>query len=143
MDIIFATNNAHKLTEVQAVLGPGYKLLTPRDCGVTEEIPEEQDTLEGNASQKAYYLHERTGMECFARRLQVQERLTVQIRDCIQEALNPMGVAVVIEASHMCMQMRGIEKQQSATTTSAFTGIFLSDHRTREEFMTLISHRYR
>ena len=82
-------------------------------------------------------------VECFARRLQVQERLTVQIRDCIQEALNPMGVAVVIEASHMCMQMRGIEKQQSATTTSAFTGIFLSDHRTREEFMTLISHRYR
>ena len=66
MDIIFATNNAHKLTEVQAVLGPGYKLLTPRDCGVTEEIPEEQDTLEGNASQKAYYLHERTGMDCFA-----------------------------------------------------------------------------
>ena len=55
MDIIFATNNAHKLTEVQAVLGPGYKLLTPRDCGVTEEIPEEQDTLEGNASQKAHY----------------------------------------------------------------------------------------
>ena len=82
-------------------------------------------------------------VECFTRRLQVQERLTVQIRDCIQEALNPMGVAVVIEASHMCMQMRGIEKQQSATTTSAFTGIFLSDHRTREEFMTLISHRYR
>ena len=82
-------------------------------------------------------------VECFARRLQVQERLTVQIRDCIQEALNPMGVAVVIEASHMCMQMRGIEKQQSATTTSAFTGIFLSDHRTREEFMTLISHKYR
>ena len=82
-------------------------------------------------------------VECFARRLQVQERLTVQIRDCIQEALNPMGVAVVIEASHMCMQMRGIEKQQSATTTSAFTGIFLSDHRTREEFMTLISHHYR
>ncbi len=82
-------------------------------------------------------------VECFARRLQVQERLTVQIRDCIQEALNPMGVAVVLEASHMCMQMRGIEKQQSATTTSAFTGIFLSDHRTREEFMTLISHRYR
>ena len=81
--------------------------------------------------------------ECFARRLQVQERLTVQIRDCIQEALHPLGVAVVIEASHMCMQMRGIEKQQSATTTSAFTGIFLSDHRTREEFMTLISHKYR
>lgn len=77
-------------------------------------------------------------VECFARRLQVQERLTVQIRDCIQEALSPMGVAVVIEASHMCMQMRGVEKQQSATTTSAFTGIFLSDHRTREEFMNLI-----
>ena len=82
-------------------------------------------------------------VDCFARRLQVQERLTVQIRDCIQEALNPLGVAVVIEASHMCMRMRGIEKQQSATTTSAFTGIFLSDHRTREEFMTLLSHRYR
>ncbi len=82
-------------------------------------------------------------VECFARRMQVQERLTVQIRDSIQEALNPMGVAVVIEASHMCMQMRGIEKQSSATTTSAFTGIFLSDPRTREEFMTLISNKYR
>ena len=82
-------------------------------------------------------------VECFARRLQVQERLTVQIRDSIQEALNPMGVAVVIEASHMRMQMRGVEKQSSATTTSAFTGIFLSDHRTREEFMTLISNKYR
>ncbi len=77
-------------------------------------------------------------VECFARRLQVQERLTVQIRDCIQEALNPMGVAVVIEASHMCMQMRGVEKQGSSTTTSAFTGIFLKDPRTREEFMNLI-----
>ena len=77
-------------------------------------------------------------VECFARRLQVQERLTVQIRDCIQEALNPIGVAVVIEASHMCMQMRGVEKQGSQTTTSAFTGIFLSDPRTREEFMSLI-----
>lgn len=82
-------------------------------------------------------------VECFARRLQVQERLTVQIRDCIQEALSPLGVAVVIEASHMCMQMRGVEKQGSATTTSAFTGLFLKDHRTREEFMTLISNRYR
>ncbi len=82
-------------------------------------------------------------VECFSRRLQVQERLTVQIRDSIQEALKPMGVAVVIEASHMCMQMRGIEKQSSATTTSAFTGIFLSDPRTREEFMTLISNKYR
>ena len=82
-------------------------------------------------------------VECFARRLQVQERLTVQIRDCIQQALDPLGVAVVIEASHMCMQMRGVESQQSATTTSAFTGIFLKDHRTREEFMNLISHKYR
>ena len=82
-------------------------------------------------------------VECFARRLQVQERLTVQIRDSIQEALDPMGVAVVIEASHMCMQMRGVEKQDSATTTSAFTGIFLSDPRTREEFMSLISSKLR
>lgn len=82
-------------------------------------------------------------VECFARRLQVQERLTVQIRDSIQAALNPVGVAVVIEASHMCMQMRGVEKQGSATTTSAFTGIFLSDPRTREEFMSLISSKLR
>lgn len=77
-------------------------------------------------------------VECFARRLQVQERLTVQIRDSIQQALNPVGVAVVIEASHTCMQMRGVEKQRSLTTTSAFTGIFLSDPRTRDEFMQLI-----
>ncbi|MFI3318090.1 MAG: GTP cyclohydrolase I FolE [Rikenellaceae bacterium] len=82
-------------------------------------------------------------VECYARRLQVQERLTVSIRNCIQEALSPLGVAVVIEASHTCMQMRGVEKQGSATTTSAFTGVFLSDLRTREEFMTLISNRYR
>ena len=82
-------------------------------------------------------------VDCFARRLQVQERLTVQIRDCIQNALNPIGVAVVIEASHMCMQMRGVEKQNSATTTSAFTGLFLKDPRTREEFMQLISHKLR
>ena len=82
-------------------------------------------------------------VECFARRLQVQERLTVQIRDCIQQALNPIGVAVVIEASHMCMQMRGVEKLGSATTTSAFTGVFLKDTRTREEFLTLISNNYR
>ena len=79
-------------------------------------------------------------VECFARRLQVQERLTVQIRDSIQQALNPVGVAVVIEASHTCMQMRGIEKTGSSTTTSAFTGIFLSDPRTRDEFMQLIRH---
>lgn len=77
-------------------------------------------------------------VEAFARRLQVQERLTVQIRDCIQEALNPMGVAVVIEASHMCMQMRGVQKQNSVTTTSAFTGAFLSQLKTREEFISLI-----
>ena len=77
-------------------------------------------------------------VECFARRFQVQERLTVQIRDSIQQALNPAGVAVVIEASHTCMQMRGVEKQRSVTTTSAFTGLFLSDPRTRDEFMQLI-----
>ena len=80
-------------------------------------------------------------VECFARRLQVQERLTVQIRDCIQEVLNPMGVAVVIEASHTCMQMRGVQKQNSVTTTSAFTGVFLSQHRTREEFISLIGQK--
>lgn len=77
-------------------------------------------------------------VDAFARRLQVQERLTVQIRDCIQETLNPLGVAVVIEASHMCMQIRGVQKQNSVTTTSAFTGAFLKDIRTREEFMRLI-----
>ena len=77
-------------------------------------------------------------VETFARRLQVQERLTVQIRDCIQHTLNPLGVAVVIEASHMCMQIRGVQKQNSVTTTSAFTGAFLTDSRTRNEFMTLI-----
>ena len=82
-------------------------------------------------------------VECYSRRLQVQERLTVQIRDCIQKALNPIGVAVVIEASHMCMQMRGVEKLGSATTTSAFTGVFLKDTRPREEFLTLISNKYR
>lgn len=77
-------------------------------------------------------------VEAYARRLQVQERLTVQIRDCIQSTLNPLGVAVVIEASHMCMQIRGVQKQNSVTTTSAFTGAFLKDIRTREEFMSLI-----
>ena len=82
-------------------------------------------------------------VEAFARRLQVQERLTVQIRDCIQEALDPMGVAVVIEASHMCMQMRGVQKQNSATTTSAFTGVFLSQTKTREEFIHLIGSHLR
>lgn len=77
-------------------------------------------------------------VEAFARRLQVQERLTVQIRDCIQDTLHPLGVAVVIEAAHMCMQIRGVQKQNSVTTTSAFTGAFLKDIRTREEFMRLI-----
>ncbi len=77
-------------------------------------------------------------VECFARRLQVQERLTVQIRDCIQDTLHPLGVGVVIEASHMCMQIRGVQKQNSVTTTSAFTGGFLKDERTRSEFMNLI-----
>lgn len=66
MKLLFATNNAHKLAEVQAVLGPGFELTTPRDCGVTEEIPETCDTLEGNASQKAHYLCDRTGLNCFA-----------------------------------------------------------------------------
>jgi len=77
-------------------------------------------------------------VEAFARRLQVQERLTMQIRDCIQETLNPLGVAVVIEAHHMCMQMRGVQKQNSSTTTSAFTGAFLRETKTREEFIHLI-----
>ena len=80
-------------------------------------------------------------VEAYARRLQVQERLTMQIRDCLQETLDPMGVAVVIEASHMCMQMRGVQKQNSVTTTSAFTGIFLRDTKTREEFIHLISSK--
>lgn len=66
MNIIFATNNCHKLEEVQAVLGEGFRLTTPRELGITEDIPEEQDTLEGNASQKARYLYERTGKNCFA-----------------------------------------------------------------------------
>ncbi len=77
-------------------------------------------------------------VDAFARRMQVQERLTMQIRDCIQEALHPMGVAVVIEAKHMCMMMRGIQKQNSVTTTSAFTGEF-EKQATRSEFMKLLS----
>ena len=77
-------------------------------------------------------------VETYARRLQVQERLTVQIRDCIQEALHPMGVAVVIEAMHTCMQVRGVQKSNAITTTSAFSGIFLSSARTRNEFLNLI-----
>lgn len=77
-------------------------------------------------------------VDVFARRLQVQERLTEQIRDCIQEALKPHGVAVVVEAAHMCMMMRGVEKQNSMTTTSAFTGVFIESD-TRNEFLRLIS----
>lgn len=79
-------------------------------------------------------------VDAFARRLQVQERLTVEIRDCIQNTLNPIGVAVVMEATHLCMQMRGVQKQNSVTTTSAFTGEFLKDT-TRKEFITLISSK--
>lgn len=77
-------------------------------------------------------------VEAYSRRLQVQERLTTQIKDCIQNTLNPLGVAVVIEARHMCMSMRGIEKQNSVTTTSDFTGAFQKDA-TRQEFIRLIS----
>lgn len=77
--------------------------------------------------------------DAFARRLQVQERLTKDIKDCIQNTLNPLGVAVVIEARHMCMAMRGIQKQNSVTTTSDFTGAFLKQTNTRQEFMKLIS----
>jgi len=77
-------------------------------------------------------------VDCFARRLQVQERLTHQILDAIQEALNPLGVAVVIEAQHLCMMMRGVQKQNSVTTTSAFSGAF-EKNETRSEFLRLIA----
>ena len=77
-------------------------------------------------------------VDCFSHRLQIQERMTKQIRECIQEALNPLGVMVVIEAQHMCMQMRGVEKQGSITTTSDFCGAF-NQAKTREEFLQLIS----
>ena len=76
-------------------------------------------------------------VDIFSHRLQVQERMTLQIKECIQETLNPLGVMVVVEAQHMCMQMRGIEKQNSVTTTSDFTGVF-NQAKTREEFMNLI-----
>ena len=79
-------------------------------------------------------------VDIFAHRLQIQERLTVQIKDCIQQTLDPLGVMVVIEAQHMCMQMRGVEKQNSLTTTSDFTGCF-RQAKTREEFMNLIKSR--
>ena len=77
-------------------------------------------------------------VDIFARRLQVQERLTIEVRDVIQDTLQPLGVAVVIEARHMCMMMRGVQKQNSSTTTSAFTGEFRNDE-TRSEFLRLIS----
>ena len=77
-------------------------------------------------------------VDAYSRRLQVQERLTMQIRDCIQQSLNPLGVAVVIEAHHLCMMMRGVQKQNSVTTTSAFTGVFMKETKTREEFIHLI-----
>lgn len=79
-------------------------------------------------------------VDAFSRRLQVQERLTLQIKECIQKTLNPLGVAVVIEAQHLCMQMRGIQKQHSITTTSDFTGAF-QRVATREEFIKLISSK--
>jgi len=79
-------------------------------------------------------------VDSFARRFQVQERLTIQVRDCIQEALDPLGVAVVIEAKHLCMMMRGVQKQNSVTTTSAFTGEF-EKQSTRNEFINLISSK--
>ena len=77
-------------------------------------------------------------VDAYSRRLQVQERLTIEIRDCLQRTLNPKGVAVVLECSHMCMQMRGVQKQNSATTTSAFAGLFLENDATRKEFTNLI-----
>jgi GTP cyclohydrolase I len=79
-------------------------------------------------------------VDVFARRLQVQERLTNEIRDCIQQTLNPIGVGVVIECRHLCMSMRGVQKQNSVTTTSAFTGEFLKE-KTRTEFLNLISSK--
>ena len=77
-------------------------------------------------------------VDAFSRRLQVQERLTDQIRDCLDETLNPQGVAVCIEAQHLCMQMRGVQKQNSITTTSAFSGAFMDEDITRKEFMSLV-----
>ena len=79
-------------------------------------------------------------VDVYSHRLQVQERMTLQIREAIQQALKPLGVMVVVEAQHMCMQMRGVEKQGSVTTTSDFTGAF-NQAKTREEFLKLISHQ--
>ncbi len=80
-------------------------------------------------------------VDAYARRLQVQERLTTQIKDCIQDTLNPLGVAVVIEANHLCMMMRGIQKQNSVSTTSDFTGAFLNNDKTRAEFINLLGSK--
>jgi GTP cyclohydrolase IA len=80
-------------------------------------------------------------VDTFARRLQVQERLTTQIAECIQQAIHPEGVGVVIEARHLCMMMRGVEKQHSATVTSAMLGAFRNDENTRQEFLSLIRSR--
>jgi len=80
-------------------------------------------------------------VDIFSRRLQVQERLTQEISGCLEKNLEPKGVAVVIEASHLCMQMRGVEKQNAITTTSSFTGIFLAEDKTRSEFMNLIQSK--
>ena len=77
-------------------------------------------------------------IDAYSRRLQVQERLTIEIRDCIQRTLEPKGVAVVIECCHMCMQMRGVQKQNAQTTTSAFTGLFMTNDATRKEFINLV-----
>jgi GTP cyclohydrolase I len=77
-------------------------------------------------------------VDAFSRRLQVQERLTLEIRDAIQRVLQPKGVAVVIECAHMCMQMRGVQKQNSTTTSSAYTGLFMKNETTRKEFINLI-----
>jgi GTP cyclohydrolase I len=77
-------------------------------------------------------------VDAYARRLQVQEQLTTQIKNCIQETLNPLGVAVVIETQHLCMSMRGVQKQNSVTTTSDFTGAFLKQYNTRQEFLRII-----
>jgi GTP cyclohydrolase I len=77
-------------------------------------------------------------IDAFARRFQVQERLTTQIRDCIDFTLKPQGVAVCIDAKHLCMQMRGVEKQNSSTTTSAFSGCFIDNDKSRNEFLNLI-----
>ena len=80
-------------------------------------------------------------VDAYARRLQVQERLTTQIKDCIQDTLKPLGVAVVIEAHHLCMMMRGIQKQNSVSTTSDFTGAFMKNDKTRAEFIHLLGSK--